>query len=143
MARTTIDIAASPDTARAVLSDADLYGESVVGTKEIVRADPEWPQPGAELEYRLGAGPITIGDRTVVVESEPSRLLVLRAELRHLGAATIRLDEPAGAGTRVLMDEDPVEEAIGLAHNPLSDAALKRRNDLALDRLRRLAEARA
>jgi hypothetical protein len=50
--------------------------------------DLEWPQPGAELEYRLGAGPITIGDRTVVVESEPSRLLVLRAELRHLGPAT-------------------------------------------------------
>jgi hypothetical protein len=41
------------------------------------------------------------------------------------------------------MDEDPVGGAIGFAHNPLSDAVLKRRNDLALDRLRRLAEARA
>jgi uncharacterized protein YndB with AHSA1/START domain len=144
MGQTSIDIAAPPETVWAVLSDADEYGEWVVGTKNVVHADDHWPRVGTHLEYELGVGPLTVGDRTVVLESEPPRLLVLRAELRRLGAALIRLAlEAVDGGTRVVMDEDPVEGIIDTLHNPLSDEALKRRNDAALGRLKRLAEARA
>jgi uncharacterized protein YndB with AHSA1/START domain len=144
MAQTSIEIEAPPDAVWSVLADAALYGEWVVGTQGVARADGSWPAVGAELDYELGIGPITVGDRTIVVESEPPRLLVLRAELKRLGAATIRLQlEPADAGTRVVMDEAPVEGAIEKVHTPLSDAALKERNDVALGRLKRLAEERA
>lgn len=141
MARTEIEIDAPPQRVWDVLADAPAYGEWVVGTKNIARADAEWPQPGSALEYELGVGPVSVGDHTVVVEADPPRRLVLRAELHRLGAAAIRLDlEPLGAGTRVTMDEEPVEGAVDTLHNPLSDAALTKRNDLALRRLKRLAE---
>lgn len=144
MARAAIDVNAAPDVVWSVLADAAAYGEWVVGTKHITRADANWPEPGTQLEYALGIGPIAVGDRTVVLESDRPHVLVLRAEIRRLGAATIRLRlEPHGESTRVLMDEAPVEGVIDAAHTSISDAALKRRNELALGRLKRLAEARA
>jgi hypothetical protein len=50
--------------------------------------------------------------------------------------------EPLGAGTRVTMDEQPIEGVIGAVHTRVGDAVLKLRNDVALDRLRELAEGR-
>ena len=144
MAQTSIEIAAPPETVWEVLSDAHEYGDWVVGTKHVLHADGDWPQVGTHLEYELGVGPVTVGDRTVVLESEPPRLLVLRAELRRFGAALIRLAlESVDGGTRVVMDEGPVEGVIDKVHNPLTDEALKRRNEAALGRLKRLAEIRA
>jgi carbon monoxide dehydrogenase subunit G len=144
VARASIDVNAAPDVVWSVLADAATYGEWVVGTKHIERADANWPDPGAQLEYALGVGPIAVGDRTIVVKSERPRMLVLRAEFRRLGAATIKLElEPHGELTRVLMDEAPIEGVVDAVHTRISDAALKRRNEAALDRLKRLAEARA
>ena len=45
-------------------------------------------------------------------------------------------------GTRIVMDETPLEGLVDTLHNRLTDEALKRRNDVALNRLKRLAEAR-
>jgi len=144
VARVSIEIGAPPDLVWGVLADAEAYGDWVVGTKHVVRADAGWPEPGSALEYELGVGPVTVRDRTTVVESEPFRLLVLRAELRRLGTAAIRIElEPVGRMTRVVLDELPVEGVLDAAHNRLSDAALEQRNGMALDRLRRLAEERA
>jgi hypothetical protein len=66
---------------------------------------------------------------------------VLRAEFRHVGAFVIRLElEPLGGGTRVTMDESPVEGMLGARR--VAEMALQLRNDIALARLRALAEAR-
>lgn len=144
MAQVAVDVDAAPEVVWDVLADPSAYGDWVVGTKQVVRADEEWPAPGTELEYELGAGPITVGDRTTVVESDPPRLLVLRAQLQRLGAAAIRIElRPQGSGTHVVMDEAPVEGAMDALHTPVSDAALKQRNEVALDRLKRIAEERA
>ena len=144
MARNAIEIAATPDAVWSVLADAGLYAEWVVGTTDIAEADSRWPAAGSALEYRVGFGPIGIGDHTVVVEEVPPRLLVLRAELHRLGTARIRLElEPVGPSTRVVMDEAPTDGLIARLHGRIADRLLKRRNDEALKRLRRLAEARA
>jgi carbon monoxide dehydrogenase subunit G len=144
MARTSIDIAAAPEVVWSVLADAETYGEWVVGTRKIVSADDRWPEPGASLEYELGVGPLTVSDRTTVIESEPPHMLLLRAELRRFGSAAIRVAlEGVDGQTRVVMDEEPVDGVVGAIHTRLTDAALKRRNDAALQRLRRLAESRA
>jgi uncharacterized protein YndB with AHSA1/START domain len=144
MAPVSIDVDAGPEAVWAVLADAPTYGEWVVGTKEIVRADEHWPEVGSLLEYALGVGPISVGDRTVVLEAAPPRLLVLRAELQRLGAALIRLElVPRPGGTRVVMDEAPVEGIVEKLHTRLSEAALEQRNRVALDRLKRLAESRS
>ena len=141
MSRTTIEIAATPERVWAVLSDAPSYGEWVVGTKEIAHADPDWPAPGSALEYELGVGPFTVGDRTVVVEADAPRLLLLSAEMKRLGSISIRLElERVGAATRLTFDEEPVSGIVGAVPTPVSDAALAFRNEEALDRLKRLAE---
>jgi uncharacterized protein YndB with AHSA1/START domain len=143
MARNSIDVAAVPEKVWEVLADAGAYDEWVVGTKNIAGFDENWPEPGAELEYELGLGPLNVADRTIVLESDPPRTLVLRAEFRHLGAFMIRLElEALGAGTRVTMEESPAEGVLDATHTRVSDAALTFRNDVALDRLRALAEAR-
>ncbi len=144
MARVEIDVAAPPEAVWDVLADPGAYGDWVVGTQNVTRADASWPEVGSALEYRIGIDPISLGDRTQVVEAVPPRLLVLRAELQRLGAAAIRLElEPAESGTHVVMDEEPVEGLASALHTRLSDAALKARCDVALGRLKRLAEARA
>jgi uncharacterized protein YndB with AHSA1/START domain len=144
MAKTSTDTSAPPEAVWSVLCDPAAYGEWVVGTKEVVGADPDWPAVGTQLEYRLGAGPVGVGDRTTVLASEAPRLLVLRAQLSRLGGATIRIElERVGEGTRIHMDEEPVDGVLGAVHNPVADAALGWRNDAALDRLKRLAEDRA
>jgi uncharacterized protein YndB with AHSA1/START domain len=141
MARNSIDVAAVPEAVWEVLADANTYGEWVVGTKNVAGSDASWPEPGAELEYELGLGPLSVADHTVVVEADAPRTLVLRAEFRHVGAFVIRLElEPLGGGTRVTMDESPVEGMLGARR--VAEMALQLRNDIALARLRALAEAR-
>ena len=141
--RNSIEIEAPPEDVWEVLSDAPSYGEWVVGTKGITRADADWPRVGSTLQYELGAGPFSVGDRTVVVEAEPPKKLVLRAELRLLGAASIVLElEPLGEGTRVVMAEEPVRGIVAATQTRVGDAALEWRNDLSLARLKRLAENR-
>jgi hypothetical protein len=145
MARVSINVGAVAETVWEVLADTSAYADWVVGTKGVVRADAAWPQVGSSLEYELGVGPIAVGDRTVVVEAEPPRMLLLRAEFRRLGAATIRieLESQENGMTQVLMDEAPTEGVIRAIHTSLSDMALARRNRVALGRLKRLAESRA
>jgi len=143
MARAEIDVAAPPETVWAVLAEPAAYGEWVVGTK-VTRADSSWPEVGSALEYRVELGPVRAGDETRVVEAEPPRLLVLRAELKQFGAAGIRLElQPSAGGTHVVMEEDAVEGLAATLRTQVSDAVLKTRADVALGRLKRLAEARA
>jgi uncharacterized protein YndB with AHSA1/START domain len=143
MAHVSIEMAAPREAVWRVLATPETYGEWVVGTKAIVRADADWPKEGTALEYELGVGLLTVGDRTVVVEVDPPRLLVLRAELKRLGSAIIRIElEERGRATLVSMDEAPVEGLVDSLHTSISDAALAKRNEVALERLRRLAEAK-
>ena len=124
-----------------MIADPAAYGEWVVGTRAIVRADAGWPEVGSAIDYEIGIGRLAVGDHTRVVEADPPRRLLLRAELSRLGAAEIVLRlEPHDGGTRVVMEEHPVGGAAARLHSRLSDFVLARRNDEALRRLRRLAE---
>lgn len=139
MARNSIDVAAVPERVWEILADPSAYSEWVVGTKNVAGFDTS-PEPGAELEYELGLGPLSVADHTVVVEADAPRTLVLRAEFRHVGSVLIHLElEPVGSGTRVTMDEAPLDRMRGAAR--VADAALQLRHDVALARLRALAEA--
>lgn len=143
MAVNEIEVAAPPEAVFAVLGDPEQYVDWVVGTTDTGELDAAWPEEGATLRYEAGAGPLTVAGVTEVVESEPPRRLVLRAVVPSLGEVVIELElEPSGGGTRVVMREEPVEGVLEATHTRLSDAALARRNEVALDRLRRLVESR-
>jgi uncharacterized protein YndB with AHSA1/START domain len=125
-----------------VLSDASLYADWVVGAQAVRGADEEWPAPAAALEHSSGVGPLTIDDTTEVLESDPPRRLVLRANLGPVGSVRVELRlEQVGDGTRVIMEEEPFDGAGAALHNPLSDVVLRGRNALSLRRLKELAEA--
>src|SRR4051794_2670488 len=141
MARTTAVLKASPEAVWSVLSNPQAYGEWVVGSREIVRWDPHWPQRGARLQHRTGLPGLTLSDQTEVLDSEPGRRLLLRAKARPVGAANIELvvaEHPAG--TEVTMIEDPAIPFPRLLFPAPLHLLVRLRNREALRRLGALAE---
>jgi NAD(P)-dependent dehydrogenase (short-subunit alcohol dehydrogenase family)/uncharacterized protein YndB with AHSA1/START domain len=144
MARNRIHIEASPRHVFEVLSDPECYPGWVVGAADTIKFDDEFPAPGSSFRHRVGLGPLTLSDRTSVVDVDPPRRIELKAKARPLGTAdiVIELSERAG-GTDLLMEETPGDRLSALvATNPLADAALRIRNSVALARLKRIAEDR-
>lgn len=136
-----ISIAAPPEDVFEVLADPERYVEWVVGTTETKAMDDAWPAEGSRLGYRVGLGPLALGDVTEVVEVRPPSRMVLRAHMRPLGTTAIELDLAADAGgTRLVMREEPASGFVRATHTRLTDVVLARRNDAALARLRRLVE---
>lgn len=140
MAENQIRIDAPPERVFAVLSDASLYGDWVLGAQAVRDADAAFPDPGTELHHRTGIGPVTIDDTTEVLESHPPTRLVLRANLSRFGSMRIDLQlEPAGNGTSLTMQEEPESGALAVAGR-LTDPSIAARNALSLRRLKQLAE---
>jgi uncharacterized protein YndB with AHSA1/START domain len=142
VARTEIVIAAAPERVFAVLSDPGAYANWVVGAQAIRSADPDWPAPGSALYHTVGAGPLSLRDRTRVVDSEAPVMLELHARARPLPAANVTLWlTPEGDGTRVTMLESPSQPVLSLLIGPVGHLALHVRNQESLRRLRDLCEA--
>ena len=126
------------------LADPGAYGYWVVGSKRIRDADPGWPRPGTRFHHTIGVGPLTVDDHTESLESEPGRLLRMRAKGRPLGTAQVTMQlTPRDGGTLVRMTEDPDGLTSLLALNPLVHLATKLRNAESLMRLEELALLRA
>ncbi|MBO1756491.1 SRPBCC family protein [Allobranchiibius sp. CTAmp26] len=139
----THTIQATPDEVFAVLGDGWLYSNWVVGTSHMRAVQSTWPQVGSKLFHASGVWPVVTRDETVVLESQPPTLLVLQAKGGPLGQARIELRlHPQGAACEVDMDETPVQGPGRWMHNPLTAAAIHRRNIEALNRLATLVERR-
>jgi uncharacterized protein YndB with AHSA1/START domain len=145
MATTTRLINADPDRVFAVLSDGWTYSDWVVGTAHIRRVDPGWPAPGTEIHHKAGPWPLSLRDRSTVVECEPGRMLLLKIRLWPAGAGEVKLIlEPVDAGsTRVTMIEQFTEGPLLGLRNKVNDVFLHYRNREALRRLDDLAVGRA
>jgi uncharacterized protein YndB with AHSA1/START domain len=140
MAVTVAVIPVAPERVWSVLADPGSYGYWVVGSQTIRDAEGPWPQVGARIHHRVGAGPLTLDDNTEVLESEPPRRLVLQARARPLGTARVIMElHPEGTGTRTVMTEEPGDSISRLFHNRLFDVLVDRRNREALRRLDELA----
>ncbi len=144
MARNHAVIEAAPDTVFDVLTDPDDYPRWVVGASDIRDLDPDWPAVGSAFHHRIGLGPLTVPDRTTVVEIERPRRLVLQARARPAGTARITLElEASGSDTRVTLVEDPGDLLTRLVFTPLVHLAVRVRNAESLRRLKRLVELRS
>ncbi len=143
MASNETYIAAPPTAVFAVLSDADSYGEWVVGSRAIRDVDAGFPAVGTRFHHQVGVPPLVLNDHTEVLESEAPTRIVLRAKTRPFATARVELRLAAeGAGTHVTMLEGAGNLPSRLFLNRLTDPLLHLRNRRALDRLRRLAERR-
>jgi len=121
------------------LIDPEGYPRWLVGAKRIREVDPSWPQPGSEFHHVAGFGPITIADRTTVLELEAPRLLVLRVRARPAIAATVRFElTPSSTGCLLTMTETPVGPYRCIA--PLLAPLIQMRNARSLQRLADLVD---
>ena len=145
MSRNHITIDAPPECVYEVLTDAEAYGDWVVGAKQIRGVDRRWPHRGAAFHHRVGAGPFELRDESKILEAKENRRLVLEVRVQPLGEAHVIVDlrpRSRGRRTRVTLTEyptaGPARHALGL---PLQ-AATHARNAWSLRRLRRIAERR-
>ena len=144
MSRNAITVDASPLTVYDVLSDPPSYEIWVVGNKSIRGYDESWPAPGSEFHHKVGFGPLAVKDKTVAVEADPGRRLVMVVRALPFIRATVSFTlEPDGSGTRVRMEERPRGTPWEQLWNPVLDRLTGLRNVETLRRLKRLAEVRA
>lgn len=136
-------VAATPREVWSVLSDGWLFPSWVVGAARMREVDTNWPAPGTRLHHSVGGWPVMLDDRTEVIESEPERLLVLRAHAWPAGAAEVRIAlDGQSAGTLVSLSEDAVAGPAAMMPRLLRQAAITPRNREVLHRLACLAEGR-
>jgi uncharacterized protein YndB with AHSA1/START domain len=143
MSQNTIFVAATPQAVFDILADPPTYENWVVGNKAVRDADPNWPAAGSEFHHTVGCGPVAIKDKTVSLEVDPPRRLVMLVRALPFLRATVTLTlEPEGAGTRVTMEEHPRGGPWETLWNPVFDGLTGLRNGETLRRLKRLAEVR-
>ncbi|MFG3656796.1 SRPBCC family protein [Streptomyces sp. NPDC047706] len=140
MARNRRLILTPPSEVWGLLCDGRRYGEWVTGTRRILRVDPHWPEVGARLEVRVGAGPLTLEDTCVVRICEPERRLELEARADPFGAARIAMTLlPWGDATLFTLDWHPLRGPGIRMHGLPVDYVVKVRNGMMLTKLARIA----
>ena len=143
MSSVTRTMSTTPERVWGVLSDGWLVPLWVVGASRIREVDESWPKPGSRIFHSFGVWPIMINDDTEVLESEPGRLIRLRAEGQPLGAAEVTITLTAiGSDTEVKIREVAVAGPGALIPDAVLAPLLNWRNTETLRRLAFLAERR-
>ncbi len=141
MAHNEIHVNVPPERVFSVLSEPRSFARWVVGSREVRRADPDWPAVGAVFDHTIGIWPIALSDNSQVVECEAPKLLKLLVNARPFSKAHVTLQlAPVGNGTRVSMEEVAADMRSRLLFNPLTDPLVRMRNNLSLRRLKALSE---
>jgi uncharacterized protein YndB with AHSA1/START domain len=141
MAHNEIHIAVPPERVFAVLSEPRSFARWVVGSREIRRADRDWPAVGTAFDHKVGVWPITLSDNSEVVQCEAPRLLKMLVKARPFSRAYVTMSLlPAAGGTQVSMDEYAADMRTRLLFNPLTDPLVRVRNRVSLRRLKALSE---
>jgi uncharacterized protein YndB with AHSA1/START domain len=149
MTCTALGIDAPPEVVFATLTDVDAYPRWLVGAKYIRRISDGWPAAGSSFAHAVGFGPLTIKDRTTVIDHQPPQLLVLLAGVGPLGSARVRFTVTADGdgGSHLSVEEEPATGALRALWNPVTRplvaVGLWGRNAISLQSLRALAEDRA
>jgi uncharacterized protein YndB with AHSA1/START domain len=127
-----------------VLADAAGYPRWLLHLTEIRRIDGDWPTPGAAFEYRFQWGPIKLLGRATVLQAHPRGHVRVRWRRGLLGVsiADVSLRQFADR-TLVRVTETPEGLFAGLATSPLVDGLRSANTVTSLNRLERLARARA
>lgn len=145
MSKTEHVVNTTPDRVFAVLADGWTYSDWVVGTAHIRDVDREFPALGTAIHHKIGPWPLSVKDRSVVLDCDPDRMLYLKVRLWPFGTGLVRLvlAPIGGAATRITMTEDFDEGPLSWAHTKVNDYALHLRNRESLRRLADLAARRA
>jgi hypothetical protein len=112
----------------------------VTGTRQVLAADPHWPEVGARLKVRVGAGPLTLDDTCVVRVCEPPHHLELEAKADPFGAARIAMRlHPWGEHTLFTLDWHALRGPGTRMHGLPVDYVVAVRNGMMPTKLARIA----
>jgi uncharacterized protein YndB with AHSA1/START domain len=140
MARNERFIPVSPDVVFSVLNDPPRYAYFVVGARKIRRFDPNWPEVGSAFHHTQGAAAGGVRDCTTVVSAEPPHRLRLHAGLGPLAVNVVDFElAPEGEGTRLVIEEYPIEGPAARIWSPPLEAMMRARNAIVLRRIEWLA----
>ncbi|MEV1026404.1 SRPBCC family protein [Streptomyces sp. NPDC050264] len=140
MARNRRLILSPPSAVWALLSDGHRFGEWVTGTQQVLAADPDWPEVGSALKVRVGLGPLTLDDTSVVRICEPEHRLELEAKADPFGAARIAMNLiPWAEHTLFVLDWHPLRGPGTRMHGLPVEYLVKIRNGMMLTKLARIA----
>jgi hypothetical protein len=144
MNRIEVQLPVAPERAFTLLEYPRSFRAIVPGARPIRYFDPSWPDPGTEVRHSVGVYPLVIRDRTIVMECQPGRRLVLEARVQMIGTFVVDFRfEPDAGGTRLTVEETVMGGALGLPLlRPLADLTVRVRNAELARRLRRLSDAR-
>jgi uncharacterized protein YndB with AHSA1/START domain len=142
MALHNIFVAAPPDAVWEILADPYSYSEWVVGTREILSADPSWPEVCSLLRYRAGIGPVRFEGHSIVREVDAPRRLELEADAKLMGARVSLSLKPWADGALAVVEEHWIRGPSMLLDNPLVDLALTIRNRWMVRNLASVVERR-
>ncbi|REF30843.1 SRPBCC family protein [Calidifontibacter indicus] len=133
---------ASPEAVWDVLADGWRYPCWVVGASRMRAVERGFPAAGTKLHHSVGSWPLLLDDDTEVLESQPARLLRIRAKTRPFGTAvvTLTLEPAADGGTTITMAEDADSGPIKAVPMVARQAAITPRNRESMLRLALLAE---
>jgi hypothetical protein len=144
MAATERVLNASAADIYAVLADGWSYSDWVVGTAHIRSVDDTWPAPGSHLLHKVGPWPLSVRDKSTVLECDPGRMLLTKVRIWPLGEGHVRITiTPVGSTrTRVTMQEEFTSGPLRWLHTKIDDLALHYRNVEALRRIEDLTRAK-
>lgn len=136
-------VRAHPKDVWEVLADPYSYDQWVMGTKQIVCADREWPAVGSAFIYEAGLGPLRFRGRTAVREVEEPSRLEMEADAKLLAARVAISIKRWGDESRVVLEEHWIRGSYLLLENPVVDLALNIRNRVMVKYLAREVQRRA
>ncbi|MET0304536.1 MAG: SRPBCC family protein [Microbacteriaceae bacterium] len=144
MSTNTRRMLCSADDVFEVIADGWTYPAWVVGASRMRQVGANWPRVGEHIRHSFGPWPLVIDDRTTVLEWDPPRRVVLRAQGWPLGEAIIEIDaQPRGEHCVVRMREWASAGPASWLPNALLDIPLSIRNRETLQRLALIAEGHA
>ncbi|HVL33089.1 MAG TPA: SRPBCC family protein [Actinomycetota bacterium] len=139
---TTID--APPTRVYDTILDPYAFPKWVVGARRIRGVDEDWPAVMTSFHHEVGVWPLTIKDKTTMLGHESDSLVRLRARAWPAGEAEVRIKlEDTGGGTLVTIEEEPAAGPLRAMWNPMLVPALHARNQVSLQRLKKLVEQSA
>jgi hypothetical protein len=133
---TTIETPRSAPDAFAFMADVRNFADWDPGVRRAALVLGDGPGPGAAYDLDVRAGPGTMTLRYEVVEWDPPRRLVLRAETRTIRSIDEIRVVAAGSGARVVYDADLTLLGAARVANPLLGVAFRRIGDRAARGLR-------
>ena len=128
----------SPDEIFDVLDDAYAYSRWVVGARRVRFVDAAWPSVGSRFHHAIGGPGAELKDWSRVLRRNRPHELRLEVRFRPAGVAHVDIIiEAATDGSKVTLEETPVQGLVALLPRLVVEPMLNGRNALALRRLRR------